>query len=145
MPIRWTFAGGATGFSRLPSTNVLSLVMYCGRPLGPRRKRPYWSVASIGMFTTSVSDSSRPSMDAAWALMSAQVAMPPGAAFEQFAGGDRVAAFVELVVPEEDVMGRVRGVGLALVNPRGVRVRTVLDVVVRAEIPSISRAGSPPG
>ena len=35
-----SFAGGATGEAMLPSTSVLAVVTYCGRPCGPRMNSP---------------------------------------------------------------------------------------------------------
>ena len=84
------------GLARLPSTSGRSVVTYCGRPrAGPGMNLPYGSVASIGMFETSLSDSCRPSIVAACFLTDAQVRhagprrVGAGRAAEQLAGGDR--------------------------------------------------------
>src|SRR4051794_28308193 len=60
-----------------PSRSVPSLSTYCGRPCsGPGTKLPYGSVANMGMSSTSLSTSWRPSFAAACAFTDAQVAMP---------------------------------------------------------------------
>ena len=94
-------------------------------PFGPGMKLPYGSAAIIGMLSTSVSTSCRPSMVAACSLISAQVAMPlrrrrrlTGTCRSRPAG--RRCCYV---LAQEDLVRRVRGVGLALVDERRVGVR----------------------
>ena len=127
--MRRTSAGAGTGVARLPSTRPLC-VTYCGRPLGPGMKLPYGSAAIIGMLLTSRSTNCRPSLVAACSLIIAQLARPPSADERNLpvvtgTPVDRV------VLTQEDLVRRVRGVGLALVDVRRVGVgRVALAVAV---------------
>ena len=99
---------------------------------GPGMKLPYGSVASIGMSITSLSTRWRPSFVSACVLHGRprrHAGRAVAGAAEQLAGVDRMVGAVEVVLAQEDLVRRMRRVGLALVDPGRVRVRRVLDVV----------------
>ncbi len=58
---------------------------------------------------------------------------PPRIAFEQMTGCDRTPVAVEHVFAQEDLMRRVRSVGLVLIDERRRRVVVLLDIVGGAE------------
>ena len=81
------------------------------------------------MLATSVSASCRPSLRRGLRLDLRPGGHAAVGRAEQLAGGDRAAGGVVDVLAQEDLVRRVRGVGLALVDERRVDVQRLVDVV----------------